>query len=139
MFDSREYEWADISLLLGGRDMVEIRAIKYGEKAEREPLFAKGRTARSIQTGNISVEGEITVTMAGYNALVMAAGGSILSLSVDGICSYGNPLEGNVPQTDRILGIRFTEGKKEAKQGDKFMEVTLPFLALNVVPLQNSL
>ena len=34
--------------------------------------------------------------------------------------------------TDRVLGIRFQEYSKELKQGDKFMEMTLPFLAIMV-------
>ncbi len=130
MFNSRQYEWADLSLVLGGRDLTGIRAVKYGEKIEREAVFAKGRIAHSIQSGNIMVEGEITVLQSEYEALVKAGKGSVLSLSLDGLFSYGNPSNGDAMITDRVESIHFMEGTKELKQGDKFMEMTLPFIAI---------
>lgn len=131
-FNSREYEWADLNLTLGGRPLTGIRGVKYSEKIEREAIYAKGRNPHTIQSGNISYEGEITLLQSELLALENAGNGSILSLSLDCEVTYGNQGEGNVLRTDRIQGIRFTEGSKELKQGDKFMEVTLPFIALNV-------
>lgn len=133
MFNSREYEWGDFTLVLGGRDLTGIRGIKYTEKTEREAIFAKGRNAHSIQTGNTTIEGEITVLQSEYEALVLAGNGSIMGLSVDALASYGNPLNGDMIVTDKIVGIRFTEASKELKQGDKFMEMKLPFVALRVI------
>ena len=46
--------------------------------------------------------------------------------------NYGNPANGDVLVTDVVQGIQFTEEPKELKQGDKFMEITLPFIALRV-------
>ena len=132
MFNSRQYEWADLTLVLGGKDITGIRGVKYSEKAEKEALFAKGRYAHSIQTGNVAVEGEITMLQSEYEALVIAGGGSVLGLSLDGVFGYGNPALGDTPIFDRVLGISFTEAAKELKQGDKFMEITLPFVALSV-------
>lgn len=132
MFNSRQYEWADTTLILGGRDVTGVRGIKYSEKMEREAIYAKGRDAHSIQSGNSVVEGEITLLQSEYEALVKSGSGSILSLSVDALVAYGNPLNADAIITDRLLGIRFTESAKELKQGDKFMEITLPFVALRV-------
>lgn len=132
-FNSRQYEWGDITLHLGGRDVTGIRAIKYTEKGEKEALFAKGRHAHSIQTGNITVEGEITVLQSELIALEKAGNGSILGLNVDAVVAYGNPTLGDAMTTDRIVGVSFTEAAKEMKQGDKNMEITIPFIALAVV------
>lgn len=132
LFNSRQYEWADLSLILGGRDITGFRGVKYTEKIEREPIFAKGRNAHSIQSGNVSVEGEITMLQSELEALTGSSNGGILSLSVDALIAYGNPSLGDDMTTDRLIGIRFTEVPKELKQGDKFMEVTLPFIALRV-------
>jgi hypothetical protein len=129
-FDSRQYEWADLTVIVGGRDLTKIRGIKYSEKIEREAVFAKGRNAHSIQSGNIAVEGELMMLQSEYEALTESGGGSVLGLSVDAEVSYGNPPDANV--TDRIVGLRFTEAAKEFKQGDKFQEITLPFVALAV-------
>ena len=74
----------------------------------------------------------MTVLQSEYEALVKAGGGSIMSLSLDALAAYGNPANGDAIITDRLLGIRFTESAKELKQGDKFMEISLPFVALRV-------
>ncbi len=130
MFNSREYEWADVTLILGGRDITGVRGIKYSEKIEREAVYAKGRYPHSIQSGNVAYEGEITLLQSELEALIQAGGGTILSLSLDALVAYGNPPDPIVK--DRIIGLRFTESPKELKQGDKFQEITLPFIALKV-------
>ena len=132
-FNSRQYEWGDVTVVLGGRDITGIRGIKYTEKGEKEASFAKGRHAHSIQNGNITVEGEITVLQSELIALERAGNGSILGLNVDAVVSFGNPSLGDAMTTDRIVGISFTEAPKEMKQGDKNMEISIPFIALAVI------
>jgi hypothetical protein len=133
MFDSREYEWADFTAILGGRDLSGIRGVKYTRKIEREGVYAKGRNARAIQSGNITIEGEITMLQSEYESLAASSKNQdILNLSVDLLGAYGNPSNGDMLLYDRIIGVRFTETSKEFKQGDKFMEITLPFVALEV-------
>lgn len=131
-FNSRQYEWADVTLVLGGQDLTGIRAVKYTEKIEREPVYAKGRYPHSMQTGNASYEGEISLLQSEYDALEEAGNGSIMGLNLDCEVSFGNPANGDALRTDRIIGLRFTEASKELKQGDKFMEIKLPFIALNI-------
>lgn len=130
-FNSREYEWADITVIAGGVDLTKIRAIEYKEKIDREAVYAKGRNPHSIQSGNASYEGKITLLQSQYEALVDAGNGSVLSLSVDVETSYGTPPD--TVSTDRAVGIRFTEAGKAAKQGDKFLEIELPFICLNIL------
>lgn len=132
MFNSREYEWADVALLMGGRDVTGIRGIKYSEKIEREAVYAKGRYPHSIQSGNVAYEGELTLLQSEYEALVKAGNGSVFNLTLSAVISYGNPANGDAMLTDLIEHIRFTEAAKEFKQGDKSLEVTLPFVALRV-------
>lgn len=132
MFDSREYEWADVTVIAGGRDLTGIRAVKFKKKIEREHLFAKGRKAHSIQSGNKQVEGEIALLQSEYLALQQAGKGSVLSLNIDIMVAYGNPSQGDALTTKKIIGVRFTEETEEMKQGDKFQEIKLPFLALEV-------
>lgn len=131
--DTRQYEWADITVIAGGVDITGVRGIKYMEKIEREAIYAKGRKPYSIQSGNISYEGELTMLQSELSALVKAGGGSILSLLVDCEFNYGNPSNGDDLSTDRMEGIRFTQSEKELKQGDPFMEVTVPFIAINLI------
>jgi len=134
-FDSREYEWADMTLVLGSRDVTGIRAIKYSEKIEREAYYAKGRYPHGIQSGNVSYEGEITVLQSELEALIVAAGGSILRLKgLRANVSYGDLSKMDAVVTDSLESIYFTDNTKELKQGDKFMEVKLPFICVNIRP-----
>lgn len=133
MFDSRQYEFADLTVIAGGKDITGLRGIKYTEKQEKEILYGKGNEPLSIQKGNKSYEGEITMTQGELETIVAnSKDGSVLSIQLDVIVNYGNPSKGDVMMIDAIKGVQFTESPKELKQGDKFMEVTLPFIALRV-------
>ena len=37
-------------------------------------------------------------------------------------------------KTDVLVGVQFTEDPRDLKQGDKFMDVTLPFIFLEKKP-----
>ena len=65
LINGREYEWADLTVIAGGSDMIEMRGISWTRKIEREGVFAKGRKANAIQSGNISVDGELTLLKSG--------------------------------------------------------------------------
>ena len=132
-YNSRQYEWADLKVTLGGKELTGIRGLKYTEKVEREVLYAKGNRPYSMQSGNISIEGEIMLLQSELEALIKGSPKGLLEMQVDIVASYGNPTNGDAMLTDRVEGLMFTEIAKELKQGDKFMEITLPFIALNVV------
>ena len=68
MFSSREYEWADISVVMGGRPVTGIRGIKYNTKKEKELLYAKGNRPHAVQSGNYDYSGEITLLQSEYLA-----------------------------------------------------------------------
>ena len=132
MFNSREYEYADISVIMAGRTVTAFRAISYTKKQEKEALYAKGNLPHSIQHGNKSYEGSITLLQSELEALELASGGDALDANFDILISYGNPLKGDVIQTDYIKGCEITEIPKGMSQGDKFSEHELPFIALDI-------
>lgn len=130
MVNTREFEWSDITLVVAGRDVKGFRGVKYSEKQEKEAIYGKGNKPHSIQRGNISYEGEVTLTQSEYETLRLAMGGSILSGSLSMTIAYGNPSEGSLMVTDILIGCEFTEDVSEWKQGDKFQEKSLPFVFL---------
>ena len=129
MFNSRQYEFADITVFMGGRDVAGLRSIKYTEKQEKEAVYGKGNMPLSIQKGNKSIEGEIGLLQSELEGLTVG-GRSVLDLEVKIVVTYGNPSKGDMLVTEELVGVQFTEAAKEMKQGDKFMEITLPFIAL---------
>lgn len=128
MFNSKEYEWSDVNVVAAGRMITGLRGVKYSEKQDKELIYAKGNKPQGVQTGNIEYSGELTLLQSEYEALRVAAGGSILKASLDIVVSYGNPSKGDVITTDILVGCQFTEDNTEWKQGDKFQEKSLPFI-----------
>jgi hypothetical protein len=134
-FDSREYEFSDLTFVLGGKDITGFRGIKYTVKQEKELVYGKGSEPLKIQKGNRSYEGDVTMLQSELETLCAnSSDGSVLSLQLDAVVAYGNPSKGDVLLADVLQGIQFTEEPKEMKQGDKFMEVKLPFIFLRKKP-----
>ncbi len=131
MFNTREYEWADVGVVVAGRVVTGLRGIKYNTKQEKELLYAKGNKPHGIQHGNKDYSGELTMLQSEYEALRAAAGGDLLDAQFDVAVSYGNPTKGDVIVTDILVGCEFTEDNTEWKQGDKFQEKNLPFIFMD--------
>ena len=132
MFDSREYEWADITVVMAGRDVTGIRGISYTSEQEKEALYAKGNKPHGIQRGNKSYSGSIRLLQSEYEALNAAAGGDALNVSFNIVVSYGNPSMGDVIKTDLLQGVELTSKPKTMNQNDKFMEIELPLIMLDI-------
>lgn len=131
MFNSREYEWSDITVVVAGRPVTGFRAVDYSSKQEKEALYAKGNKPHGIQRGNKSYEGSITLLQSEYEALRQACGGDVLDASFDLVVAYGNASKGDTIVTDILVGAEVTEDNTEWKQGDKFQEKKLPFIFLD--------
>ena len=131
--DTRESEWADVSVVLAGRDVTGIRGVSYNSDQEKEALYAKGNKPHGIQRGNKSYAGSIRLLQSEYDALNAAAGGDALDVSFNIIVSYGNPSRGDVIKTDLLVGVEITSKPKGLNQNDKFMEIELPLVMLDVV------
>ena len=134
-FDSRQYEFADLALILGGVDITGFRAIRYTERMETDYAYGKGRYPHSLQQGNYSIDGEIVLLQSEYEMLVKASPRrSILFLQLTASIAYGGNPEGGATSVivDNLIGVKFTEAPKSLNQGDMFMEITLPFKALRL-------
>lgn len=131
--DTREYEWADVTVVMAGRDVTGIRGVSYTSGQEKEALYAKGNKPHGIQRGNKSYTGSIRLLQSEYEALNAAAGGDALDVSFNIIVSYGNPSKGDVISTDLLVGAEITSKPKSMNQNDKFMEIELPLTMLDVI------
>lgn len=131
MVNTREYEWSDVNVVMAGRPITGLRGVKYSAKQEKELVHAKGNKPHSIQRGNKTYDGEITLLQSEYEALRQACGGDVLDASVDIVAAYGNPTNGDAITTDILISCEFTEDNTEWKQGDKFQEKALPFIFLD--------
>lgn len=134
MFNSKEYEWSNVQVLLLGRPVTGVRGVTYSEDQEKEPVYAAGNKPRAIQKGNKTYAGSISILQSELEALYQAAGvnkGLVDIPPFDIVVAYV-PEGSSIIVTDIIKNAEFTKSEKSMKQGDKFMEVELPFVALDI-------
>ncbi len=131
-FSSKQYSWSSITVAFGGRIIKGCIGIEYTEKIEKEFLYGRGNKPHSIQEGNRSYEGNLSLWQSVLEAMIRdAKDKDILNLSFDLIVSY-IPKGGGQMVTDILKDVEFTELKKGMQQGDKNMKVELPIMFLDI-------
>lgn len=133
-FDSQQFAFRDIRVVLLGREVVGFQGVKYKVKQEKEFLYGRGSKPLAVQSGNESVEGSLTFLQSELEALVAAVKTidptkKLTQVSFDVVVTYGNSTDAS---TDILLGCQITEYEKGMAQGDKYMKIELPFMALDV-------
>ena len=132
MTDTRQYSWADVEVVIAGKSIVGNRGVKYKEVQEKEPLHARGNKPIAIQKGNKTYEGEVILLQGEIEALKEATKkASVLDMEFDLTISYV-ARDGGAMIVDQLKGCQFTEKEKGMEQGAKFMEVTMPIIALDL-------
>lgn len=135
-FNTKEYAWIDVKLVMLGKEVTGLRGIEYKMKRKKECLFATGKKARGIQLGKKEYEGTITLLQSELIALQAAAKAKghddITDLEFDAIVSYLP--ESGVIQTDKIINLSITEAPYAIKEGDLQQEHALPFIACDMEP-----
>lgn len=133
-FNSKEYAWIDVNVVMLGKPVTGLRGIEYKSKRQKEALYATGKKARGIQLGKKEYEGTITVLQSELIAMQAAAKAKgyddITDLEFDIIVSYIP--EGGVVQTDKVVNASITEAPNSIKVDDLYSEHALPFIACNV-------
>ena len=136
IFSTKQYSWSSVKVFMWGKLITGLRGIEYTTKTEKEYAYGGGNEPQSIQSGNKSYEGNIMVLqselIAMQNAAIAAGYSDITDVpGFDIQVSYAN--KGEVPRTDSLIAVEFTEEPDGMKQGDKFSEHTLPIMFLRKV------
>lgn len=137
-FDSRECEFADISVSLLGNDLSGLRGITYDYEQEKDYAYGKGNKPKSIQRGLVKPGGSLKILKSDLddlNTAARAAGyknivgvpGKLINLTIVYQKDDGDPIK-----TDRLIYVEFTKLSEGMNSGDKFKEVELPFLFLDI-------
>jgi hypothetical protein len=138
MFDSREFEYADVKVKLLGAELTGLRGLTYKKSQEKEPVYGQGNQPKAIQRGNKKYEGSLMLLKSDFDRLntaaTLAGYEDITDVPAELItitCTYqkeGDPLV----KVDTLIKLEFTEYEDGMKQGDKFKEVSLPFICLQI-------
>lgn len=137
-FDTREFEYADIKVKMLGAELTGLRGLTYKKSQEKEAVWGAGNEPKAIQRGNKKYEGTLMLLksdfdllnkaalVAGYEDITDVPGKDLLMTVV-----YQKNSDSLI-QIDILKTVEFTEYEDGMKQGDKFKEVTLPFICLSI-------
>lgn len=133
IFNSKEYSYVNINVVVLGRTLTGLRGIEYTPKMNKELLYGAGVNPKAIQHGRREYEGTLTVLQSELEALNRAAKEAgytdCLDLEFDIVVTY---VSDGVISTDIVRCASITEFPKGMKEGDLYSEHALPFLALRV-------
>lgn len=134
VFNSEEYGWNDIQIVMLGRPIIGARAIRYKEMQEKGNVHGAGKKPIARTRGKVDYEGSIKILMSELRALLQSQGNgkSVLEIKpFDIIVSYA-PSVSDVISTDRIVYAEFTECEVNVEQGAPEIEVELPIIIGNI-------
>lgn len=137
-FSSRECEFADIKVSILGAELSGLRGLQYEQEQEKELVYGQGNKPKSIQRGNVKNSGTLSVLKSDMDAMneaarlagyrnILAVPGRLINVTV----VYQKD-DGDSIKTDNLLCVEFTKISDGQKQGDKFKEVEMPFIFLEL-------
>jgi hypothetical protein len=135
-FDSKECEWADMTVMFAGAPLTKIRGLKYKALKEKELLHAAGDQPISVQSGKRTYEGEIKVLKGALDemnrAAVAAKGNDVLDMQFDIVVTY-KAKGTRALQTDKLTGVEIKDFEKGWEQGAKNMDITLNIIFMKLM------
>lgn len=138
---SSECAWKHGELILLGRRINGLRGFELKKTVEKEHLYGTGQNPLDIQEGNIKCEGSIKVLgfeLDAMNRAAMMAGYSDITEVPHEAIVMTVKLQKSVAEQKTVFnvrGIAFTEVVNSMEQNAKMREVTLPFLAMDIIQM----
>lgn len=135
MFNSKDYGWVDIDIVIAGVVVTHATGISYKTAQEKEAVYARGNKPLHIARGNVSYSGELKMLQGGVEKMQesIAAGNDLNDLPpFDIIVTYKPNQNTSKLVVDIVKFAEFTNVEKAMSQNDKKMEITLPFIALDI-------
>ncbi|MCX6232617.1 MAG: hypothetical protein NTZ33_13860 [Bacteroidetes bacterium] len=134
-FNSSEYSWKDIEVILLGRSISRILEIKYKGSQETKEIYGKGSEPQAIAKGNKKYEGDIKIGQSELEAMidkVKVITGSSDPLDLPPFNISVAYVKNGMIRTDVCIGVVLKDVEKALKQGDTDMEVSVPFSCVKI-------
>lgn len=136
MFDSKECEWADLTLYLNGAKVVKIQGLRARRSQEKEFLYAAGNEPGDIQSGNKGGDGTLTLLKGAADNIrraIAAAGGIDIMDARFVIVADFAPKGNRIAQSNTYNGVEFTEDPLDLVQNQNSIPIPIPFLFLQKI------
>jgi hypothetical protein len=137
--NTKECAWSQTKVKVLGRTLTGIRGFKYTKTVAKEALYAAGSKPIDIQSGNETFDGNLKLLKYEVDLLNDAAFeagyGDILGLPQEAVTiSVSYKKRATDPmRTANVVGVAFTELPHSMEQAAQMQEVTVPFVAMDVV------
>lgn len=138
---SSECAWHHSEVKVFGRTVRGLRGWEWKKETEKDFLYGSGQKPIDIQEGNTKCTGSFKVLgfeRDAWNKAAQAAGyddiTSVPHEAIVALISY-RKLATDPITTITVRGVAFTETGGGLDQGAKNEEVTLPWLAMDIVPV----
>ena len=82
VFNSEEFAWSDVNVILLGKNIAGLLAIKYKKSQTKELRYARGNKPVGFKRGNKKYEGEITILKSELEALFNSQNKSATATSI---------------------------------------------------------
>jgi len=134
-FNSSEFAWKDLEVVLLGRVIGRLLEVKYKTSQEHKEFYGRGNQPLGINSGNKKYAGSIKIGQSELKAMVLKAREIDPTFDptdfpyVDLNVAYAS---GGLIERDIVKSIKFTEFEKGMKQGDTEMEIDMPWIALRI-------
>lgn len=129
-FSTNQYDFGSVECFISGQYITGLRGFTVTVEQEKEQIFGAGNTALGIGVGNKTVSGEVVMLQSSFEALTEVANGDILNLRDLQLIFTFVGQDGTILK-NVVWGAQFTNYDKSLTQNDKFMEITIPFVALD--------
>jgi hypothetical protein len=131
MFNSEEYGFIDIQVVMLGRPIVGLRKIRYKSMQEKSNVHGAGAKPIARGRGKIDYDGTITILFSELRALLASQGQKVdgpIKLRPFDITVVYAPSVTSIINTDRLVFVEVTECEVDWNNGDQFAEIDLPIV-----------
>ncbi len=137
--NTKECAWSQTKITVLGHTFVGIRGFEYKKSTAKEAVYGAGRKPIDILPGNESFDGNLKLLkyeVDKLNDAAFAAGyGDLLGIPHElvtiSVCYKRHATD--PMRTAQVVGVAFTELPHSMEQGATMSEVTVPFVAMDVL------
>lgn len=129
MFNSEEYAWKDLKIVLGGRPVTGFRGLKFKTERTTTDIYASGDEPHTRTKGNKAYTGEITLLQSEIEALLEAVprGKDLTDITFSITAAFAASITGRI-KVHNLINCDITEFEMGMEQNDPNMVVTLPLM-----------
>ncbi|MFD0997682.1 hypothetical protein ACFQ21_00120 [Ohtaekwangia kribbensis] len=129
-FNSEEYNFNDLQVVMLGRPVAGLRGIRYKVSQDKTNVYGAGSKPIARRRGQKSYEGTLKILLSELRSLLESAGNGKDATDIppfDITAAYA-PSVSDLITTDRLVYVEFTECEIDINTGDSETVVELPII-----------